>query len=431
MCRLNPKNKDKAPVTADAMTAIASSTLRNKQVVGIRSTTSKQSSFSSWIWLYHFITASFHGNLGMISFFITFTAFIITWCTSSLSSSSNSQSNSSIFVGLSFIIVSIITTTILSIHSSYYMLNQSPYSSTILDYDFNVNLNRLLPSSSLALVGRFINKKRNYRASKFNIKVVPPHRDAFNRTSIIMQYANSRILLLLHRQYYNNQEQNNQDSSSSSTTFSRISISGIIVWTLVLFGCIRMLPIHIPDMFSSSPAAGDDDNDTNPDDELLSKNRLTKKTNMPTFWYNGNTYCFVLPMMISLIGDFIMTIYCEYHYHYHYHYFHDENNQTPSSSSSLSLYDYHTKYWLSISHLLFLQLIAHIIAFSFTLIFRIRDKNKNKKSNSNKKSGNMSTMSTIFNIRTLYWVCTIGVYALVIIGFSKVIKTFQSLHNNI
>ena len=147
---------------------------------------------------------------------------------------------------------------------------------------------------------------------------------------------------------------------------------------------------------------------------------------MPTFWYNGNTYCFVLPMMISLIGDFMMTIYCEYHYHYHY--FHDENNQTPSSSSSLSLYDYHTKYWLSISHLLFLQLIAHIIAFSFTLIFRIRDKNKNKKRKSNMS---MSNRSTIFNIRTLYWVCTIGVYALVIIGFRKVINTFQLLHNNI
>ena len=256
--------------------------------------------------------------------------------------------------------------------------------------------------------------------------MVPPHRDAFNRTSIIMQYANSRILLLLQRQYYyNNQEQNNnqeQDSSSFSI------LSGIIVWIFVLFGCIRMLPVKIPDIFSSSSSstavAAAANDDTNPDDESLSKNRLIKKKKMmPTFWYNGNTYCFVLPMMISLIGDFIMTIYCEYHYHYHY--FHDENNQT-SSSSSLSLYDYHTKYWLSISHLLFLQLIAHIIAFSFTLIFRIRDKNK---SNKRKSNMSMSNRSTIFNIRTLYWVCTIGVYALVIIGFRKVIKTFQSLHN--
>jgi hypothetical protein len=353
------------------------------------------------------------------------------------------------------------------------MLQQSPYSSTILDYTFNFNnlnifnfniFNKMLPGAAGGGGGggrSSSSSTTKSSSSLFNIKVVPPHRDAFHRTSIIMQYANTRILLLLQRQYYyhynynqnnqnnlnnlNNQEQEQEEQISSSL----MSLSGIVVWTFVIIGCIRMLPIKkIPDIFSNNN--NNKTNSNSADVIIIIANKLRKQnTNkakkkmkmMPNFWFNGNTYCFVLPMMLSLVGDFIMTIYCEYHYYYYYYYkyyYKNQDNSTDHSSSSLSLslslYEYHTKYWLSLYHLLFLQLVAHIIAFSFTLIFRIRDKNKNKKNNKKKKLDDNDdkrsnrNMSTIFNIRTLYWVCTIGVYALVIIGIIKVRNTLQALH---
>ena len=73
--------------------------------------------------LIRFITNSFHGVLGSSSLLVTLSAWI---------SNEYYESNSTLPVVLT--LLSVFTTTVLSIHSSWYMLEQSPHQSTILDW---------------------------------------------------------------------------------------------------------------------------------------------------------------------------------------------------------------------------------------------------------------------------------------------------------
>jgi len=616
-------------------------------------------------WLSRFLAGSFHGRLGMISFLMTLVAFIgnelvlssvspgvpsaaatttdtaATPATATLAlalrtvvASSTSSSCSTIAI-----LLSILTSTMLSLHSSWYMLEQSPFSSTIVDYKFywyNYNNNNKYGSinsiiytvlSSFAMIcsdtdndnnnnnnsnqgrGRsesskfdtdtdndddtddkkskqmIGNKERNTisnstsmdtfcskKTKLITIKVVAPHRGAFHRTSIIMQYANTRLVqLLLYRHHHN------------TDTYEYYGHP--LVWTMVTLGCLRMV-IPLDKLYDNTIAIIHNNNNRNTirrqvlgfifvvkkilntlrattavattttvgitnntnidyyhtntitgtstqkgimtaddtaaswllpakgrsDKKVIINNNNNKNNNnnnnknknkLPGFWRNGNSYCFVLPMIIGVVGDFIMTAWCQYQYKNNAYYDYDDDyNRNHDHNQSLSpaqysIFQFHTKFWLSIRHLLILQLAAHLIAFSFTLVFRNRTmmrKEKKQRPNNSSSSSNTTTTTTTnnikinivrssngngngsnnntndnlkrntywyyyystsklqyyyyyyyhhlyyygrqitkycttaaFNIRTLYWVCTIGVYVLLFFGSIKATGTIQAL----
>ena len=325
----------------------------------------------SWI---RFITNSFHGVLGSSSLLVTLSAWI---------SNEYYESNSTLPVVLT--LLSVFTTTVLSIHSSWYMLEQSPHQSTILDW-------QLITTTDT---------KENTKNS-LRLRVVAPHRGAFHRTSIIMQYANSRILLLLQRRHWH-------DSSASTT-----STSSILLWGLVFVMCLRMLlGENMPSfsIFERLKAATTTKRKTIAS-MSTSKDKATTVKPLPPFWKNGNTYCFVLPMIASVCADFVMSAWCEVSYF-----------SSPLSNNK-SLFAFYSDNWLSLWHMLFLQVVAHVIAFSFTLAFRIKHTSKKKA----KTSSSTSSLTRKFlNIKTLYWTCTLGVYALVFVGLGKAKSTIQVL----
>jgi hypothetical protein len=270
----------------------------------------------------HFLTNSFHGVLGASSFTVTVAAWI---------------SNSLVLT-----LFSVLTTTVLSIHSSWYMLEQSPHQSTILDCQLELRSGSTATSK---------NDKNNF----VRLWIVAPHRGAFHRTSIIMQYANTRILLLLQRKYWH-------DASASAR-----STSGVLLWGLATLMCLRMVlgekfpSLGIFERFRrssskrktiSSVAASANNANTNQKIETTLKS-------LPPFWRNGNTYCFVMPMILSVCADFVISAWCEFCY-----------SSVPERDSSL--FEYFSLHWLSLWHLLFLQVVAHAIAFAFTLAFRIK-----------------------------------------------------------
>jgi len=284
------------------------------------------------------------------------------------------------------------------------MLEQSPHQSTILDYKLRL-------------------KQRIINFESINIKVVAPHRGAFHRTSIIMQYANARILMLLQRRHLHQQQVASSALASSLLTSESPSPSSVIVWALVSFTCLRMLPI--PDVSKIIF--------TDTKRQTISSSASDKTSRkLPRFWSNGNSYCFVLPMIISLVADFCMAAWCEYHYYNYY-----IKSQQNGFSSSQSLFQYHSHYWLSLWHLFFLQIVAHTIAFGFTLAFRLKSSNRSKKNidEIDKNAKNYGTVgyfqyikgTRLFDIRTLYWTCTIGVYALAMVGFTKATATLKAL----
>jgi hypothetical protein len=316
-------------------------------------------------------------------------------------------------VPLALTLLSVLTTTILSIHSSWYMLEQSPHQSTILD----CKLELLRSNSSVASTTKKRDDPRSESASNsFRLRVVAPHRGAFHRTSIIMQYANSRIILLLQRKHWYD------EASSSSSSFSA---SGILAWGLVVVMCLRMilgeklqsLAVWIRGGSSKKSAS---ETKTKP----TTKPTTTLKP-LPPFWRNGNTYCFVLPMIASVCADCAMSAWCEARY------FSLSSSGAKSSPSPLSLFGYFSEHWLSLWHLLFLQVVAHAIAFSFTLAFRIKHHNGKKKDDDHESSSGETYFSKpvrkFYNIKTLYWTCTLGVYALVAIGLIKAGSTLRVL----
>lgn len=120
-------------------------------------------------------------------------------------------------------------------------------------------------------------------------------------------------------------------------------------------------------------------------------------------------------MILSVCADFVISAWCELCY-----------SSVPERDSSL--FEYFSLHWLSLWHLLFLQVVAHAIAFAFTLAFRIKHlKMKKDKETSGSSNPNSSPIRRFYNIRTLYWVCTIGVYALVLIGLFKTRTTLRVL----
>ncbi len=345
MCQSEETNPSlpKRITSASASASAAKKVPRKKHQYGDR---------GSWI---HFIANSFHGVLGSSSLLVTIAAWI---------------SNES----LALTLLSVITTTVLSIHSSNYMLDQSPHQSTILDCQFKLG-------------SKDIDKTKN---DSLRLRVVAPHRGAFHRTSIIMQYANSRILLLLQRKHWHELSE------------SAFSTSAILSWGLVCVMCLRMLlGEKMPSFFGKSKAKR----------KTISSNDNNKTSlkPLPPFWKNGNTYCFVLPMIASVFADFLMSVWCEYCYF--------------SLPQKAPLFGFFTEHWISLWHLLFLQVVAHVIAFSFTLAFRIKHTKNKETSNPTNKS----LVRRFYNIKTLYWVCTAGVYALVFIGLVKARTTLQVL----
>lgn len=359
------------------MTSASAAKERSRAVVSLQK---KQQYGNRGSWL-RFLTNSFHGVLGASSLMVTLMAWI-----------SNEYFTSNNALPLVLTLLSVITTTVLSIHSSWYMLEQSPHQSTILDCQLELrsNKNKTKDATSAAASN-----------NSLRLWVVAPHRGAFHRTSIIMQYANARILLLLQRKHW-------LDPSASAP-----STSGILLWGLVFLMCLRMLlgeklpsPVFL-ERFRATTAKRK--TISSAATSAHQKAEITLKP-LPPFWKNGNTYCFVLPMIASVCADFAMSVRCEYSYF--------SMSPTEISKAGLSLFDYYSDHWLSLWHLLFLQVVAHVIAFAFTLAFRIKHTSK-KKDTETSSNTSSSLARKFYNIRTLYWVCTIGVYTLVIVGLAK------------
>merc|ERR1711935_511592 len=84
-----------------------------------------------------------------------------------------------------------------------------------------------------------------------------------------------------------------------------------------------------------------------------------------------------------------------------------------------SLFGYYEDHWLSLWHLLFLQVAAHAIAFAFTLAFRIKHLSSKKKEKTVNNNSIHTSLRKLLNIKTLYWVCTSTVYTLIAIGLVK------------
>jgi hypothetical protein len=112
---------------------------------------------------------------------------------------------------------------------------------------------------------------------------------------------------------------------------------------------------------------------------------------------NGNTYCFVVPMIVSVLVDYVL-------------------------STAFSTYG-DNKYWLCLEELVGIQICGQIIAFLFTIAFR-----SSSSSSSSSSNASSSALCSI-DIRRLYWMTTIGVYLIVVMGCYRIIRLVIS--NNI
>jgi len=221
---------------------------------------------------------------------------------------------------------------------------------------------------------------------------------AFHRTSIIMQYANARILLLLQRRHWH------------TLSASALSTSGILLWGLATLMCLRMLlgeKMPFLELFTKSSTKRKTISSTT----TTAAAETTTLKPLPSFWKNGNSYCFVLPMIVGVCADFGMSAWCEHCYF--------SSPHTTSHGDGGSLFDYYSDHWLSLWHLMFLQVVAHVIAFAFTLVFRIKHLSKTKETKPN------NLVRRFYTVQTLYWVCTTGVYALLLIGLFKARTTLR------
>ncbi|KAG7342415.1 hypothetical protein IV203_007508 [Nitzschia inconspicua] len=253
----------------------------------------------------------FHGSLGMTSFAIS----VLLW---GLWDEASSRTN---LVHVLLVVLSVVSSTVLSIHSSWKMLDQVPIQTVI----WVCSKDKATFQSDTSNVHRMIPFSH----------ITAPHREAFQRTSLILQYVNARIL---------------QTLSDKDEEFHGF---GIAAWILVGLTCLRMIPW---------PTSLD--------------------------WKNGNTFCFVVPMVGSVIGDFVMVCYCA------------------RKTSNI-----HSQSWLSMKELVFVQLAGLVIAFLFTLGFR-------SKHNRAKSRGQLIRGWSI-QIRPLYFVTSVGVNMMVIFGFVK------------
>lgn len=330
----------------------------------------KQQHGNNRSWL-GFLTGSFHGVLGASSLAITLAAWV----------SNELITNTSLALALT--LLSVVASTVLSLHSSWYMLRQSPHQTTILDWRLELCADKSeaseIDANNAASAAAVASRK------SLRLWVVAPHRGAFQRTSLIMQYANARVLLLLQRRHW-------RDPSSAAP-----SASGVLAWGLVSVACLRMLlgekwPLPAFLKARSSNAAAP-------------RGPATTFRPLPPFWQNGNSYCFVLPMVVSVCADFLVAAWCERSYF-------------DAAATKDSLFDRHADRWLSLRHLLFLQAVAHVIAFAFTLAFRRKHASR-KKDDDAGGDASSSPARMLCDIRTLYWTCTAGVYALVILGATK------------
>ena len=166
------------------------------------------------------------------------------------------------------------------------------------------------------------------------VQTVAPHRDAFRRTSIILLYVNARILALLL-------------GPVEGVRIFSFDYSSLISTVVISFCCLRM---YFPWK--------------------------------PLDWTNGNTYCFVVPMMVGVFGDYVVTM------------THYENNL-------LSLSHTDQDNWLSVRELLVVQWSGLIIAFLFTLAFRKH-----------------------ISIRWLYWIASIAVNLMTVVGILRAANLF-------
>merc|ERR1711935_977002 len=66
---------------------------------------------------------------------------------------------------------------------------------------------------------------------------------------------------------------------------------------------------------------------------------------LPPFWRNGNSYCFVLPMIAGVVGDFVMSAWCEHRY------FSALVVSGGDDGKDSSLFGYYEDHWLSLWHL--------------------------------------------------------------------------------
>ena len=230
------------------------------------------------------------------------------------------------------VLAAIVTSSMVAIHSNSTLLDQVPLHTVILD-------------------------KHDYF-----LRTVAPHREAFQRTSTILLYVNARILgqLVMTTDINNN---NNDNHSSHKEPTPRLLVASIMIvsWILTTMACARMV----------GP---------------LSKLLLTSLD-----MSNGNTFCFVLPMMASVVGDYLMT----------------NLLLLATSFSFVFAESYSCSYsysWLSLRQLLCVQASGLIIAFLFTLAFRKH-----------------------IPIRQLYWVTTAAVQGMVVVGSVQAARVFQEI----
>ena len=199
------------------------------------------------------------------------------------------------------------------------------------------------------------------------LRTVAPHREAFQRTSTILLYVNARILgqLVMTTDINNN---NNDNHSSHKEPTPRLLVASIMIvsWILTTMACARMV----------GP---------------LSKLLLTSLD-----MSNGNTFCFVLPMMASVVGDYLMTNLLLLATSFSFVFAESYSSYSYSYSCSYS--------WLSLRQLLCVQASGLIIAFLFTLAFRKR-----------------------IPIRQLYWVTTAAVQGMVVVGCMQAARVVQEL----
>jgi hypothetical protein len=224
--------------------------------------------------------------------------------------------------------------TILSVHSSHIMIDHAPMQTVIWDLQMPMKKNLdANPFSSLVRASICaIHSLNHYGLLPFT-KIVAPHREAFHRTSLILQYINARILQLL------------------MASMAWDGAMSLVPCCFIVFTCRRMIP---------DPWTLD--------------------------YRNGNTFCFVLPMVLSVMGDCGMTTYMEW-----------RNGMNGTTTCR----------WLSLRALAVVQFAGLMIAFLFTLAFR---SNKRKKA---------SATAISMSIRPLYYVTAAGVYLLIAIGITK------------
>jgi hypothetical protein len=255
----------------------------------------------------------FHGSLGMMSFVTSF----FLWCAWD---DAISRAN---VLHVFLVFLSVMASTTLSIHSSWKMLDQVPIQTVIW---------KSTKDSHDGVMSPF-----------FFDHITAPHREAFHRTSLILQYVNSRILLEL--------------ASAGNGETDRIYSA--VAWSLVGYTCYGMIP-----------SSWD--------------------------WKNGNTFCFVLPMVSSVVGDVFMTCFCAVAVH------------NPSLTC-----------WLSLRELVFVQISGLVIAFLFTLAFR-------SKQNNHGKVKLRTTRGWSIQIRPLYYVTAVSVFLMAMVGLIKAVLLVQN-----